>query len=187
MKPNPPILVTKLDAARRQLETAVGLYFRKADPISVHTLLSAAYQILSDINRREGKGLMLKDSVLRHVRPEARAGLKKQLKKAENFFKHADRDHANSLDFDPSETELFLFDACAKYRDLTGNWTPVLATFSSWFVVRPGAGLAPDSKAALVKDLQRTFQNYGREKFFDEALPLITASIGRRQAKNIIL
>ena len=43
--------VTEIDAARRQLETAVVLYFREEDPVSIHTLACAAYEILLSLNR----------------------------------------------------------------------------------------------------------------------------------------
>lgn len=33
-----PIIVTKIDAARRQLEVAVLLYFNDRDPLAIHTL-----------------------------------------------------------------------------------------------------------------------------------------------------
>ena len=33
--------VTKLDAARRQLETAITLWFHDGDPVSIHTLAAA--------------------------------------------------------------------------------------------------------------------------------------------------
>jgi transcriptional regulator with XRE-family HTH domain len=42
--------VSKLDAARRQLECAIELWFLEKDEVSVHTLAGAAYQIIHDIN-----------------------------------------------------------------------------------------------------------------------------------------
>lgn len=46
--------VAKLDAAKRQLETAIRLYFASADPVSIHTLTAAAYQLLLDLNKKAG-------------------------------------------------------------------------------------------------------------------------------------
>jgi hypothetical protein len=46
--------VSKFDAARRQLETAIRLYFFQGDPISIHTLASAAAQILQDLSGHRG-------------------------------------------------------------------------------------------------------------------------------------
>jgi len=49
------IKVSKLDAARRQLETAIRLYFSEADPISIHALMSAAYQGVNGHKRCAGR------------------------------------------------------------------------------------------------------------------------------------
>src|SRR5207245_10811773 len=38
MTDNAKITVTKLDAARRQLRTAIRLWFEEGDPVSIHTL-----------------------------------------------------------------------------------------------------------------------------------------------------
>ena len=44
--------VTKLDAARRQLETGITLWFHEMGPVSIHTLTGAAYKLLYDINTK---------------------------------------------------------------------------------------------------------------------------------------
>ena len=49
------IKISKLDAAKRHLETAIRLYFNYGDPIAIHTLACAAHGILSDLNE-EHKG-----------------------------------------------------------------------------------------------------------------------------------
>src|SRR4051812_2812006 len=48
------IPVSKLDAARRQLQTAVKLWFHDDDPVSIHTLLMAAHEIFRVLNRAQG-------------------------------------------------------------------------------------------------------------------------------------
>jgi hypothetical protein len=53
--------ITKLDAARRQLETAITLWFHDADPVSVHTLAMAAHGILRALNKKRGGPPMLGD------------------------------------------------------------------------------------------------------------------------------
>src|SRR5438128_1514480 len=62
------IQVTKLDAVRRQLETAIILWFHDGDPVSIHTLAAAAYQIIYDINAHRGGAPMMRDS--EKIRPE---------------------------------------------------------------------------------------------------------------------
>jgi hypothetical protein len=40
-------LISKLEAATRQLNMAIVSYFQDADPLSVHTLAGAAHRLLS--------------------------------------------------------------------------------------------------------------------------------------------
>ena len=51
--------VSKLDAAKWQLETAIRLYFSDSDPVSIHTVTAAAYNILRDVTKQKGVELML--------------------------------------------------------------------------------------------------------------------------------
>ncbi len=53
------IQITKLDAVLSQLETAIALWFNDGDPLSIHTLASAAYQIIYDLNKHQ-KGPAIK-------------------------------------------------------------------------------------------------------------------------------
>ena len=48
------IKVNKLEAARRQIGTAIELWFSGGDPISIHTLIGAASQILCDLLKHQG-------------------------------------------------------------------------------------------------------------------------------------
>jgi hypothetical protein len=41
--------IDKAEAARRQLETAIDLYFDNADSLSVHTLAFASLKVLFDL------------------------------------------------------------------------------------------------------------------------------------------
>ena len=43
--------ISKLDAAKRQLETAVELFFNHKDPVSIHTLTRAVHEILEKFAR----------------------------------------------------------------------------------------------------------------------------------------
>jgi hypothetical protein len=46
--------IAKLDAAKRQLTVAIRLFFNHADPVAIHTLAAAAYQILYDLSKGHG-------------------------------------------------------------------------------------------------------------------------------------
>ncbi|MCI0917470.1 hypothetical protein JNA64_09870 [Pseudomonas stutzeri] len=55
-------ILTKFDAAERQLLQAIRLFFREEDAISIHTLPEAASQILYDIGKETGIKSMFRDS-----------------------------------------------------------------------------------------------------------------------------
>lgn len=40
--------ITKIGAARSQLTEAINSFFEERDPVSIHTLIGAALQILND-------------------------------------------------------------------------------------------------------------------------------------------
>lgn len=127
--------VSKLDAAKRQLETAIRLYFSDADPVSIHTLSAAAYTILRDLGKNTGSDpMIIKQILLKYIIPGKENLFLNKINEAENFFKHADKDHASTLKFDTSLSEFFIFDAIGQYYKLTGEDMPLFKLFRSWFV-----------------------------------------------------
>jgi hypothetical protein len=166
--------IRKLDAAGFQLEAAVQLYFADSNPVPVHTLASAAYAILRDINEKRGGGLMVKD-LPKYVGPDRAADLRRRLKKSENFFKHADADPDGEIDFNPIETPLPLFEAILKYRELTNRMSPQLAAFAIWFLLDNKDVLPKDSVfGAMVEKIVATDPPQERAAFFREAVELLT-------------
>jgi hypothetical protein len=126
--------VTKLECARSQLETAIRLYFEDRDPISIHTLTSAAYDVLHDIGRPRGLEPIFKGA--RFLPPEEREAYKDLLNRPRNFFKHADLDPQVRLKFEPEVTTFLLFDACEFYMRLTGDSPEAMNVFRTYFHVR---------------------------------------------------
>ena len=100
------IIVQKLDAAGRQISTAIELWFKEADPLSIHTLACSAYQIVNDINHKRGGGDLLYDSLL--IKDEYRKEWINRIKRTYNFLKHADRDPAETVEFDPTNNEFLI-------------------------------------------------------------------------------
>ena len=130
----PEVKISKVDAAKRQLETAIRLYFHNADPVSIHTLAFAAHTILSDLNKKKKGFPMLLDGVL--VPEKFRKKFKRIINTAKNHFKHANKDPNATVDFRPHTNEFVLLDACEKYLDLTGENVPQFAIFKSWFLLK---------------------------------------------------
>lgn len=126
--------IEKLEAARRQLVTAVDLYFAEADPVSVWTLCSAAYNIVRDINgTRQGDPMMVKDQIPDSVPVDVRKRIWNSIQGPENFFKHADRDPEGEIELPEHRVELLLLDAVLTYRSLTGIYLPEFMLLQMWF------------------------------------------------------
>lgn len=58
----PKVPISKIDAAKRQLETAITLYFQNGDPVSIHTLAAAAYDVLHALCKVRGIKCFFKDT-----------------------------------------------------------------------------------------------------------------------------
>lgn len=126
--------VTKLDAARRQLETAAELHFREGDTVSIHTLVAAGYQLLIDLAKMTGQqGLLQKTFAT--LSEDLRRELTRHFRRPQNFFKHADRDSGDEIEFAPRQTEVMLIDAMGLYLQLTGEQPRLLRAFELWFLV----------------------------------------------------
>lgn len=126
------LLVTKLEAARRQLDTAIRLLFADEDPISVHTLVGAASVLFSDLIEHQAPH----HSWDREA--QAATGLSKSeyfqvMRRAQNFFKHARDDHEAQLKFDPTDTEALAFWAVMNAAELA-PMSPEAEVFQLWYI-----------------------------------------------------
>lgn len=58
-------IVTKIEAASRQLREAILLFFEERDAIAIHTIVASAHQILSDVGKRKGVQSAVKNAAAR--------------------------------------------------------------------------------------------------------------------------
>lgn len=125
--------ISKLDAAKRQLDTAINLYFKDADPVSIHTLTAAAHQILMDLANIQEIKSFLKQSTL--IKKEMQKQYLLMINEAENFFKHAKEDPLSLLSFKPELTETLLLDAVEMYMQLTNEKPEDMSIYRVWFLL----------------------------------------------------
>ncbi len=103
------VTVSKLDAAIRQLDHAIQLWFADGDPVVANTLACAAYQVIEDLNQQRGnKDFHLKETVAKIVFPQYVEDVMALLKKPMTFSKHANRDPNAILEFSSETTDLFI-------------------------------------------------------------------------------
>lgn len=124
------ITLDKIEVARRQLGSAIDLWFADGDPVAIHTLACAAHEVLAALLKRQGKSTLMFDPIW--YQPGYAGEVKKALHKHYNFFKHADQDADASIEFPVGITEVFLLMAADGWRDLVGVREPSHFAYWSW-------------------------------------------------------
>lgn len=128
------VWVDKAGVARRQVITAVRLFFEEADPVAIHTLVASAHQVLVDIGEQKGIHGALKSARMLQG-PEAKEYLE-SVNFAFNFMKHADRDGNAKINVSPllRLTSDFLMDAILLLQSISGDIPIEAKVFWIWFV-----------------------------------------------------
>jgi hypothetical protein len=126
------IRVNKIDAARRQIETAIRLLFSNEDPVAIHTLVAAGCRILRDLAAKRPTA-KFHQAFVELIKPGMESEAWKAINRAANFFKHADHDPNEVLtDVDEEANEALLLMSCLYYRDLGYQPTATMNAFLSW-------------------------------------------------------
>ena len=126
-----PQIISKLEAAQRQLREAVYLFFEQRDFVAIHTLAAAALQIYADVAKHCGAASILKHGL--YVREEKKKEWFGIMNEAQNFFKHADTDPNGTLHFKAAATPFYILDAVLLQSQLLGKLTPSGSCFLVWF------------------------------------------------------
>jgi len=138
--------LNKLEGARRQLETAIKLYFADDDEVSIHTLVAAAYALIRDVNEHRGGEPVLKD-LHRLLSSDLAREFKRYINQPENFLKHADKDPEGVGELEPRWTEVLLWEASRKYCEMSADRNMLMMTFVFWFVAHQ-----PELRAQIQND-----------------------------------
>ena len=124
--------ISKIEAARRQLNAAIRLFFAAEDPIIVHSLASSAANLYSDLVEQNTAAESWRRRFGNNGE-RAQREVKTVLNNAWNFFKHADRDATEFLDFDEQESALMLFYATLECGELEPT-SDEMQLFQLWFL-----------------------------------------------------
>jgi hypothetical protein len=166
------VSISKVDSAKLQLETAIRLYFSDGDPVSIHALTAASYNILRDVTEQMGADpIFIKGQMLEMVKPEYKKMFIDKVNEAENFFKHADRDRQATLEFNPDMTDLHMIDACAQYRKLTGHEPLLFTVYRVWFMAHhPDFFVLPDELTTILRANADSITDMRRAEYFETML-----------------
>jgi len=120
--------IDKTEAARRQLETAIDLYFDDADSLSVHTLAFASLKVLFDLypHRNQDGFAAQRGGIIKKEGWKSISGVA-------NFLKPADRDpDALLAPYHPQQAMSVLGLATLLYRRITGDFLLKMRAFDYW-------------------------------------------------------
>ena len=135
------VVVTKIDAAIRQLNCAIQMYFEDGDPVPIHTLACAAHQIVHDINRAKGGPALLFDAVRQSESEKKEVTV--FLRSHANYFKHANKDSCPNcgIRFSTKTTEVIIYSAllglCYLKRKLSAIMAAYIVYMQSYSAVLP--------------------------------------------------
>jgi hypothetical protein len=167
--------ISKLDAARQQLETAINLYFCEGDVVSIHTLTAAALNVVRDITKRSEPDMRtMRDTMVSCLRPEKRKFVAYKIREPENFFKHADRDPDTFLTFNSGLSEFDMYDCIATYQKLTVEFNPLFEVFKQWHELQHPDVFVVAQDQKLVSDEDReALRSMTKQAFFEWLLPYL--------------
>lgn len=145
------MLVTKIDAARRQLTTAIRLFFDGGDPVSVYSLASNAWEVI-DVLCTSARV----ESFSKQARETLPAGhtLKYYINEpCRNFFKHAEQDPNpdSSVELREANVAAILFLAVEDYIRFRQGGPVEAQVFQLWFIAVFPEKVAEDDPVAQSK------------------------------------
>ncbi len=149
------VKLTKLEAARRQIESAIWLWFIDDDYVSVHALTAAAHRLLMELAAVREKAAWPYSSTYLPTAPvQAR---RVEPSDAVMFFKYAKKDE--SYELSEQWTELYLFDAVMAYSGLADERgaSALMSTFVLRFGVHRQDLFVPDAFSLLEKTVSKAF------------------------------
>lgn len=146
-------MITKIDAAERQLNTAIRLFFENRDHLSSYTLAVASREITDDILAKQSDEIFRRelarvggDVTKVHypyrermrdlVKPEHYKDAIKLFNKRQNFLKHADKDPDSEMkDLSAKELAFVILFAASNFHLLTDRLTREMMIFLCWLGV----------------------------------------------------
>lgn len=182
---NDRIRVSKIEAARHQLDTAIWLWFLDQDEISIHTLAAASHQVIHDLCKAKGLGELLYDSTT--IFPNKREFWLKRLRRPQNFFKHADpkydpanTDPNHSIEFSAADARVFFIFSHVGLERLGYPPSTALRVLASWLAFHEPEVMTPDYQrhfGQLVPvDLLNETLALSKKDFFEIAFKLLAGA-----------
>ena len=181
-------MITKIEAAEKQLDTAIRLFFENIDHLSSYTLAAASREITDDLCEKQKyelfqqKLIRISDTLKIRLsfREEMRIYIKDEyykeamraFKKRQNFLKHINNHSGQEMnDLAIRELSVVILWAIKNFTSLQRRITPAMSIFLCWFdAAEPKffryTGNTHNNFFKSTDGLRNKFQNlYGHEAF----------------------
>lgn len=175
-------MITKMEAAETQLETAIKLFFENRDHMSCLTLVSASREITDDLCEKQKDKiykaelerlgdpqkvrLSFREELKIFIKPEHLKEAMTLFRKRQNFLKHADKDHDQKLEkFSGQQLAFDIMFAIKNFVLLGGKPSPAMTIFYCWFAAaNPSlvtrSGKEDDPFVRMVTEARAKFQDF---------------------------
>jgi len=127
--------LAKVDAAKRQIQTAIDLYFVHGDMISLMTLAGAAEEICGNLlarNNQKNVLTMMWEEAQKRGLPVSNKELYTRASEVRNALKHANQPAEDIFTFDDEAAVLMLIRAVVNFQLLGQPLTNEMEKFIVW-------------------------------------------------------
>jgi hypothetical protein len=132
--------ITRLDAVRDQLHSAIRAYFLWDDLVSALTLAGAAERVLSDKQSADGlfgmDAFSIRSMVNLYIKDEYQPEAAKLFRADYDFFRHADRKPQNDYELSEEWVDFLLLISIGSFEFLCEQRTEIMTTFVWWFSMK---------------------------------------------------
>lgn len=174
--------LTKFEAAERQLIQGIKLFFEEGDPVSIHTLAEAAIQVFRDLAPKYNTSSCITEHPsLSHI---SKRNIYDTMNKARNFFKHANKDFDQILDFDITRNHISLLECSTLHTSIKGTIIPEVLIFELWFLSQHKDLFVSDEKFMEKLTSSGVFS---KQWSFDECSELISELRDSKYSRMICL
>ncbi len=182
------IRVTQLEAAIRQLITAIRIFFAETDDFSVYSLTHNSLEILSKLLKQKSTKTMWEKIIEEEIKPEYQDVFKKDAVDPRNFFKHGMTrkggvsEERDFIEFYPETNKLFLLfavDAVRVHFQKEFCRHAELFLFLEWFRLHHPNIVNEDIRKQL-SSLEED-RILSKSQFFQKNFPIAQSTLGSFQ------
>ncbi|MFC7514359.1 hypothetical protein ACFQUU_05020 [Herbaspirillum sp. GCM10030257] len=183
------LVISKADAAERQLCTAIWLWFQDMDPVSIHGLATAALKVLWRLHQRFGTGYRTFEETMLEdfIRADKRKEVIEICNATANFIKHSDKDPFAFHKFNPESTIFVMVDASSALQALNGRLPMECQALHAWMAVHHADLFKQDdphvqARLALVSGLRGTLAS--KSDFYQQYIKMTQRATAQAAAMH---